>query len=33
MDFSRALEDAEKAIKIDPTYVKPYIRKGLVQYV
>jgi len=31
MDYPGALSDAEKAIKVDATYVKGYYRKGLVQ--
>jgi len=31
MDYNRALSDAERAIKVDPAYVKGYYRKGLVQ--
>jgi stress-induced-phosphoprotein 1 len=29
--FPEALKDAEAAIKIDPTFIKAYIRKALVQ--
>ena len=29
--FPEALRDAEAAIKIDPSFVKAYIRKALVQ--
>lgn len=31
MAFPEALKDAESAIKIDPTFIKAYIRKSLVQ--
>lgn len=31
MAFPEALKDADEAIKIDPTFIKAYIRKSLVQ--
>lgn len=32
MDWGRALEDAEKCIKEEPTFIKPYIRKANIQH-
>jgi len=32
MEWGRALEDADKAIELDPTFVKAYLRKGKVQH-
>ena len=31
MAFPEALKDAEEAIKVDPAFIKAYIRKALVQ--
>lgn len=31
MAFPEALKDAEEAIKVDPTFIKAYIRKAIVQ--
>jgi len=31
MDWSKALDDCEKALQLDPKYVKAYIRKGKIQ--
>jgi len=33
MAMPEALKDAEQAIKIDPTFIKAYIRKALTQQV
>ena len=32
MDWERGLADCEAAIKQDPTFVKPYIRKGKIHH-
>lgn len=32
MDWSRAMEDVDKCLEIDPQFVKAYIRKGKIQH-
>lgn len=32
MDWGRALEDCDVCISNDPTFIKPYIRKGNIQH-
>ena len=32
MEFSYALKDAEKALQIDPNFVKAYFRKGTIHH-
>jgi len=33
MDWSRAMEDCETALKLDPKFVKVFIRKGKIQHL